>query len=376
MKSTVCLILAAAGLVAFSRPLLAEQAVGPKVIEPESPLAHAELAPGLKAAADHEGIRLFHLDELDDRRPPSVDDAVVAWIGSTEGGVTHQWLMQLRRSAPTAAEERSAPSPDVTKYLSWGPIITFKSRIEALEIWLAGPVDSPPSTTGPVPSAKIHRVRVCVPGDYLRLGLDDTARIIMHIEQRARETQRQHLALNFGQIYAMDSPIRARNIGYAKPVADQIGFSPEMDRAWIGGTVALETFYDTIEHVRLLRRIASVAIERPPLWKLVLLAVGTQFKTMLGNGQTHPIDPGALGLMPVKLECFTIPFEIRFGNDPMVLGELAVTAPVSPLDVSAGILGLLAVNPKDHRRMVQVVLISAQRSPAQNPAPEGSAPPR
>jgi len=80
--------------------------------------------------------------------------------------------------------------------------------------------------------------------------------------------------------------------------------------------------------------------------------------------------------MPVKLECFTIPFEIRFGNDPMVLGELAVTAPVSPLDVSAGILGLLAVNPKDHRRMVQVVLISAQRSPAQNPAPEGSAPPR
>ena len=73
--------------------------------------------------------------------------------------------------------------------------------------------------------------------------------------------------------------------------------------------------------------------------------------------------------MPVKQECFSIPFEILFGNDPMVSGELAVTAPASPLDVSAGILGLLAVNPKDHRRMVQVVLISAQCGPAQNPAP-------
>ncbi len=376
MKSTVCLILTAAGLVAFSRPLPAEQAVGPKVIEPQPPLAHAELAPSLKAAADHEGIKLSYLDDLDARRPPSVDDSVVAWIGTTEGGVTHQWLMQLRRSAATAAEERAVQSPDITKYLSWGPIITFKSKIEALEIWLAGPVEAPSSLPGPGPSAKTRRMRVCVPGDYLRLGLDDTARIIMHIEQRARETQQEHLALNFGQIYAMDSPIRARNIGYAKPVADQIGISPEMARAWIGGTVALETFYDTIEHVRPLRRIAYVAIERPPLWKLALLVVGTQFKTALGNGQTHPIDPGALGLIPVKLECFSIPFEIRFGNDPLVVGALAVTAPSPPLDVSAGILGLLAVNPKDHRRMVQVVLISAQQGPVQNPAPEGSAPPR
>jgi hypothetical protein len=376
MKSTVCLILVAAGLVAFPRPLLAEQAVGTKVIEPQPPLAHAELAPGLKAAADHEGIKLFFLDDLDDSRPPSVDDAVVAWIGSTEGGVTHQWLMQLRRSVATAAEEKSAQRPDITKYLSWGPVITFKSKIEALEIWIAGPVDSPSSMTGPVQSAKTRRMRVCVPGDYLRLGLDGTARIIMHIEQRARETQREHLALNFGQIYAMDSPIKTRNIGYAKSVADQIGFSPEMDRAWIGGSVALETFYDTIEHVRLLRKIASVAIERPPLWKLALLVVGTQFKTMLGNGQTHPVDPGAFGLMAVKLECFSIPFEIFFGTDSLVFGELAVTAPSSPLDVCAGILGLLAVNPKDHRRMVQVVIISAQRGHAQNPAHEGSAPPR
>jgi len=376
MKSTAYLILAAVGVVASSRPLPAEQAVGPQVIEPQPPLAHAELAPGLKAAAESEGIRLFHLDNLDDRRPPSVDDAVVAWIGSTEGGVTHQWLMQLRRSALTVAEEGSAQSPDVTKYLSWGPIITFKSKLEALEIWLAGPVDSSPSTAGPVPSAKIHRMRVCVPGGFLRLGLDDAARVIMHIEQRERETQREHLALNFGQIYAMDSPIRAGNFASAKPVADQIGFSPEMARAWIGGTVALETFYDTIEHVRLLRKIASVAIERPPLWKLALLLVGSQFKTVLGNGQTHPIDPGAFGLMPVKQQCFSVPFEILFRTDPIVFGELAATAPSPPLDVSAGILGLLAVNPKDHRQMVQVVIISTQRGPAQNPAPEGSAPPR
>ena len=154
MKSTVRLILAAAGLVAFSRPLRAEQAAGPNVIEPQPPLAHAELAPALKAAAESEGIKLFHLDDLDASRPPSVDDSVVAWLGSTEEGVTHQWLMQLRRSAPTAAEVGSAQSPDTTKYLSWGPVITFKSKIEAVEIWLAGPVESTPAATGPAPSGE------------------------------------------------------------------------------------------------------------------------------------------------------------------------------------------------------------------------------
>ncbi len=84
-------------------------------------------------------------------------------------------------------------------------------------------------------------------------------------------------------------------------------------------------------------------------------------KTYFGGGNTQLIDPVKVGMLPVGLETFDGPFSFTLDRDPIVGGAMVVTSPGAPLDVSAGILGLIAVHPKDKTRTVHLVAISAVR---------------
>src|SRR5690606_8098655 len=123
----------------------------------------------LKAAAKRDGIRVFHYDS------PGPDartgDTTVACIGAHDGKVTRQWLVAFRRRTTTAAEQKSELQDDETKYLSWAPVITFKSDTQALDLWIAGPVViSPEPAPDDAPAiARIKRRRIFVPADYLQL---------------------------------------------------------------------------------------------------------------------------------------------------------------------------------------------------------------
>jgi hypothetical protein len=97
---------------------------------------------------------------------------------------------------------------------------------------------------------------------------------------------------------------------------------------------------------------------------LAKLAFGTNFKTYFGGPGSQLIDPQSMGLLPVALESYESPFSFTFGDELIVSGALAVTSPACPLDVSAGILGLVAIHPKDRTRVVHLVAISASRGAA------------
>jgi hypothetical protein len=113
-----------------------------------------------------------------------------------------------------------------------------------------------------------------------------------------------------------------------------------------------------------LEEIAEVVCKKPAFWKLPKLAWGTQFKTWFGGLNKAPIDPGAVGCLPVYLESFDAPFSFAFGDDSIVSGAMLVTKPMPPLDVSAGILGLIAVHPDDKTRVVELRAISSTRGSA------------
>ncbi len=324
------------------------------------PLANAVLAPSLVAAAKRDGIRISGVD-VDERGEPAVGDAIVAWIGASEKGVTRQWLVQLRRGIPTEREKKSAESRGKIKYLSWGPIIIFRSQAEALEVWLAGPAFSNESASNPLPAAPARRARVAVPADYLRLGLNQTATVDIQLAQRVKALQRENSAFEPHGIYALEKPIKADAIAHNKPMAEQLGFTPESARAWIGGGVALEAFYLAADEVSMLREIASVAAERPSVLKLAKAAFGTPFLTAMGNGSSVPVDPASFGLLPVTLAAFDLPFGMSLSGAPIIMGDLIVTTPKPPLDVSAGILGLLAIHPKDPSRMLHIAVIASER---------------
>lgn len=330
----------------------------PRPAPPPPPLADATLAPALKAAADRDHIVIYHIDPLGE--VPADGDSTVAWVGATDGKGKRQWLIQFRRSAATAEEQKSAQNRDKKKYLSWGPIVTFKSDVQALELWIAGPV----TITDPMPAgeiAPVQRVRLLVPADYLRLGLDSSLRVDQHMRRRFEALKKEDPKFKMGGIYALDRPIKPENIASAKRVADKIEFTPEMERAWIGGYVALEAFYNLANDVPAIEAIANVAVEKPPVWKLAKLATGTHFMTNFGGPNTHSADPAKLGLVPVALEAFDAPFSFGFGHDPIVTGAMVVTSPIPPYDTTAGVLALVARHPKDPNRQVHVAIISSIR---------------
>lgn len=341
----------------FFAPLAGHGAdAGGKPAPPLAPLSRAALAPSLRAAAVRDGILLTWKDP-GPNKIGRAGDTLVLWAGTTDGRKTEQWLIALRRGPAAASTDRKDRR---VKYLSWGPVVTFESGLESIDLWVAGPADPASQSASPAP---VQHARVRILADYLRLGLDQVAEFDRHMAENAAAAKREHRELPLGRLYALDQPIDPARIAEARPVAERIGFTPETSRAWVGGIVALQAFYDAVQSVPVLRQIGAIAIERPSLWKLAKLATGSKFGIGVGNLHSKPVDPRSYDLPPIVAPCFDLPFAMGLGKDPIVVGELIVSAPTPPLDVGAGILAVLAVNPHDHSRIVELVTLSAVRGP-------------
>ena len=243
------------------------------------PLSNAELAPALREAAAREHITLFNTSGVSET--PLAGDSEVFWIGATSGTRTSQWLVRFSRGVTTPEEQKAHRTKDIARYLSWGPVVVFKSEVDALDVWIAGPVETskePLKDKAPVP-AQVNKIRLYVPRDFLRLGLDEAERASSFITRRIREISREDPKFGFGHIYSLSKPIKPENIGYAKPVAARMGFTPELERAWAGGIVALQAFYELANQVPEMKEIAEIVFKKPAIWKLGKMAFGSHFKT-------------------------------------------------------------------------------------------------
>ena len=319
------------------------------------------IPPVLRAAAERDHIELSGLGRIGD--VPEVGDAAVVLITASKGKTHQQWLAELRRAEVTPKEQKESGGKTTIKYLSWGSTVTFRSEQEAIELWIAGPIEINPSTQADADfRAPVKRTRILVPGDYLRLGLDNSARAQLYIAQRGQELRKTDPHFSEGHIYSLDKPIAPEKIELAKPVAAKIGFTPEIERSWMGGAVALQAFYGIAERVPELHDIALIAMDKPSLLELTKLATGTHFMTAFGGGKSEMIEPRERGLLPVHSESFAAPFQFSLGHEPIVYGAMVVTAPKPPLDVTAGILALHAIHPKDATRTVDVTVIATRRS--------------
>ncbi len=320
-------------------------------------LAHAEVAPALKAAAARDGIDLSTCAPFGE--PPRIGDAVVLWAGSVDGQRFRQWLIRMSRAAPTPDERRAHAAKERRKYLSWGPVLTFRSETDALDLWIAGPVDAAAPADGA--AARVRRVRIFVPREFLRLGLDASARATVTFASRLRQAQAEDPGFRAGHLFALDRAIPPDEIERAKPVAARVGFTPELERAWVGGIVALQAFYELVDDVPELREIVAPALAKPSAWKLAKSVFGTHSRTEFGGGGTSRLDARDVGLLPVATETFGAPVSFAFDKDPIVAGVLVVTAPVAPLDLCAGVLAGVAAHPKDRKRVVELQVISTAR---------------
>lgn len=343
----------------------AGEPTGAPADRPLLPLANVELAPALKAAAEREHIVLFKTTGVSETA--STGDSEVFWVGAVSGKRRSQWLVQFSRGVTTPAEQKANRTNDVTRYLSWGPVEVFKSEVAALDIWIAGPVDTsngPDSKDKASAPVRVRKARLYVPRDFLRLGLDDSERAASLINRRMREVSKEDPQVNFGHIYSMAEPIKPENIAYAKPVAARLELTAELERAWAGGIVALQAFYKLTEKVPELKEIGEIVFKKPAVWKLGKLAFGAQFKTNYGGMDRGFVDSGKLGFLPVPMASFDVPFSYQFENDLIVSGAMLVTKPAPPLDVGAGILSIIAYHPTDKTRAVQLMAIASAKGVA------------
>jgi len=323
------------------------------------PLGSAKLAPSLRALAEREKLPLTRTVDSTDSRPLA-GDGIVAWIGYGDGARVEQWLLRLRRAIPTK-QESSRSGKEVKRYLSWGPVETYASNNEVLDLWLAGPVEEAADAAGAADKVPVHTARVPVAADFLRLGLDTE----VLLQRKIAHAMEAHPKIRSWHMYSLGEPITQKAIDEAKPIVALLGLTPEEERLWPGSFVALEAFYHLGMDTPGLRDICEQVVAKPTLWKLMKLATGTHFTTRFGGG--GEINPAGTGLLQVSTPAFQCPVTFSFDKEEMVYLEMVVTSPRPPLDTSAGIIGMIAVHPKEHKRVVQMILIGTERGTPRAP---------
>jgi len=323
-----------------------------------APLHNQPMAEALRLAAEREGIRWQDQLTPAPEALPKPGDALVFLVGACDGKITRQWLLSMRRGLATKAD-REGEDHQVTMFSCWGPISVFNADPEPLELTLIGPVQ-----VKPVPEARreaqppVKRTRVLVPGAYMRLGLDGTARSLLHLVEANRRLMQADPGYKQVNLWSRTSPMPMEEIRLYKPIAARLGWTVEYERLFVGGLVSLQSFYEIAKSEPQLREIAMTVINRPSAWAMAKAAFGagphTQFYL---NDTLCQIQAREAGLLETGFDAYQVPFEMSLQGSALVNCMMGVTRPVPPLDVSAGILALVAFHPKDTRRVIELKLI-------------------
>jgi hypothetical protein len=320
-----------------------------------SPLSEAELAPELRKCAEENGVPLDGFTPGDE---PKVGDTVVFWVGSSRGAQRKQWLLQLRRGQLTPSEQTRKPRTMI-KYLSWGSTVKFVSAWEAIDLWIAGPVDVTRADRKPQQNVAVERARVLVPVEFLRIGFDRSARTNIELAQTIKRLTDAGVKLDFGLFYMLDKPVDVRAVPAAKELAHKLEFTPDKERAWAGGSIALQGFYELAVGLPELRDIVMNAVDKPSPLQLAAAAFGPDVRVTMDLNVVH-LDVAKAALLPVDSPAFEQKFTLSMGKAPLVHSGAGVTAARAPLDVSGGIIMFFAVHPKDLGRVVHALAIAAR----------------
>jgi len=322
------------------------------------PLHGQAIAQALLARAEREGLRWQDKVPPASEAKPRVGDSVVVLVGACDGEITRQWLLQLKR-VPATAADKSAEDHQISLFSCWGPVSVFNADPEPLEVTMIGPVQVKP---GPRPGKEVRveltRTRVLVPGAFMRLGLDGTARSCIRLMEASRRLMKEDPSFKPVNLWSRTSPVPADQLRLYKPIAARLGRTPEDERLFVGGLVSLQSFYEIAKSDPVLRDIAMTVINRPSAWALAKSAFGAGPNTQFFlNDSLCPLKASEAGLLEVGAEVFQVPFEMSLQGTALVDCFMAVTRPVPPLDVSAGILALVAFHPKDPGRVIELKLL-------------------
>ncbi len=311
-------------------------------------LAAVAIYPAAAEFARSNGIPIEGLEALSEGEQFKPGDSLTGLITlSQKGGRTTQWLLCITAAEPTTEEKGRAPKPLMVWYLGGGDKVEFSQAVAPVSLRLVGPFPNP-AGKGRAPKVEDQTARISVNQGFLAIGLDEAA----------AATERMTTNHLHGGFRASTKPFTESEIVKSRKAMAGLNLSLKEQRAIVGAGLALNSYTELVQETPGLDELFYKVVKPPSLWSVVT-HLGVQVSIDLQQPYVTPTDPTRWKLLP-GTRCYTYPLALRVNKQPALTTTLVVAPPRPPLLGCAGIVGMLAENPKEKETYLLLQIISAR----------------
>lgn len=323
---------------------------------PAEPALSSPPTPALVAFARAHQIPLERVDLAGAGQPPAKGDQVTLLFTTVHGAAREQWVATLTGDELTPAEAALPPQPKATIYTFTGQKLQYPRTRTALEIYVAGPfaVSPAPGSARPPQEA---RHRTLVTAEYLVHGIEPFCRSALEVGPRMRArgwSDQEGYAAGF-------SPLPDIALQVGRRFAEKYQVTREEERLENEAYLAMVSFFDTARGIPEFNRLAKTVIDSPSLWSLTK-NLGLSSVMLFRWVDVSAATPGGLALAS---PAYRFPLTVLLNQTVATRASLVVTAPQSPLHISAGILAIEADHPTEPTRHLTLQVIAARRGASQ-----------
>jgi hypothetical protein len=320
-------------------------------------------APATRAVAARQGYPLggVRLGDPGGRAEPGDGVVALVCLSSLDGRLApRQWLIRLR----LAAQNAPAGTREVTYYDNLGGTFVFHSAVTIMELETLGPV---PAGLGPGAPVDAKATRIAVNTDFLALNLSNAANVIFQMHERAKKFPGIAYDLGSGT-----SRFSAGDVEAGRGSLAALNLTLAERRSFTGSLPALFQFLDIVRGTPDLEGILLQVLDKPSV--IDVFRSGARANVNLNfMGAGPSVGREMFWQDPADREFDVVFLALEVFGKPALNVALYVTPPTPPLEVSAGILGVVAWSPSKPDKIVAVRVLSS--APGAVAAGAGSSPP-
>jgi hypothetical protein len=325
-------------------------------------LKSVQVAPNTRAVALRHGFLLDELQTAPEGAAPQPGDEETALIvlRSFDGSLKPtQWLTRLRLAAPDPKAAAAMKETDFTLYTNPGGSLTFQSAVMKMGLETLGPVlvSSPENL-----ALEVQERSLFVKTAFLEVNLNRTADVLY----RNHLHQENHPGTSY-VLSAQNRPFSADQLKATEKNTAFLELSPADLRSFFGAAPALAQFLQIVQHIPELQNILLQVLDKPSIIDV--------FRHGASNAINFALEGGGSSLgqelfWPAgkKTEFSLLVFNLEIYGKPALTIACYVTSPRAPLEVSAGIVGIVAFSPSKPDKVVLVRVLASRPAGPANPA--------
>jgi hypothetical protein len=322
-------------------------------------LGALRMAPNTETIAARKGFLLHDLTMGTDEAKAQDGDQVTALVSlSSFDGKTHpvQWIIRLKLAKRPSVNSPQAGSTDLIEYTNTGDSFTFHSGVSQMDLETLGRIAD---RTPPDLQLEVRSRGISVGTDFLCLDLTGAARTIAKVRESSGAGDLSVRPHSF-----TDDEVAAgrKFLATTKLTSDDV-------RSFAGSSPALHQFLDIVRSTPELQGILLQVLDKPSIIDVFRhgssAALHIQY---LGGGKSDGRD--LFWNDGKATDFYVLSFNIEIFGKPALSVVFYLTPPTPPLEVSAGVVGIVAFSPSNPGKVVVVRVLSS--APGSNPIQSAS----